>query len=148
MKRGIVTTLPRGSGRRSKGGDRLSHHFITAGLLPVLQVATFAALARFLVAYVRRVPGWYRTLEGRYLVVSKASFALILGLGLVAAVWPGWVRWGGRDYVRAGVYVVLAVVFVWLNVVADLAWRQRGRDDDEEVSGGVDDTHPGHPGQR
>lgn len=127
----------------------MNHHAITAGLLSVLQVSTFAALVRFLFAYVRRAPGWYRSLEGRYLVVSKSAFALILGLGMVAAVWPGWVRWAGRDYVRVGVYVVLAVVFVWLNVVADHAWRQRGRDEHhQEVSGGVDDPRPGDPRQR
>lgn len=122
----------------------MTHHYLTAGLLPVLQVATFVTLARFLVVYLHRAPTWYRSAEGRYLVVSKSAFVLILALGMVAAIWPGWVHWAGRDYVRVAVYVVLATVFVWLNVVADKAWQQRGRadEDNQEVPGRLDDRDP------
>ena len=68
------------------------HHFLAVGL-QLFQVGTFAAVMRFLIVYVRRAPTWYKSAEGRYLVVSKAAFALILALGMVAAVWPGWAHW-------------------------------------------------------
>lgn len=125
----------------------MMHRLVAAGLLPVLQVAALAALIVFVTTYMVRVPSWHRTPEGRYLVVSKLAFLILLGLGGVAALWPGWVHWAGRDYVRAGAYLVLLAVFVWLNVVAHQAWR-RGRAHDQQVSGGMDESRVDHPDQR
>jgi hypothetical protein len=102
-------------------------HHLLAEVLRILQVAAFVTVLRFPIVYMRRIPAWRRSPEGRYLVFSKLSFSLILGLGMVAALWPGWATWVGRDYVRVGAYALLLMVFIWLNVLLNDAMRRAER---------------------
>src|SRR5437764_609967 len=100
---------------------------------------------RFLIVYVRRAPTWYKSAEGRYLVVSKAAFALILALAIVAVVWAGRPpagvaehqhgahRWAGRE---AGAHCAPA----W-------GGRHDGRDPDGRGPGsGARPASPARPG--
>jgi uncharacterized membrane protein YfbV (UPF0208 family) len=113
----------------------LLHMGWKVALLQLLQILAFVSCTRFWVLYVWRYPSWRRSPEGRYLVISKVAFSVILGLAVLSVVWPQFLRWAGRDFLRLAVFAALVAVFVWLNGIADMAWR-RGRaqrEQDQEV---------------
>jgi hypothetical protein len=98
---------------------------VSRWLSPVLIVGSFLAYTRFWVLYVIRVPSWRLSGEGRYMVVSKMSFSLLLGLATLGVFWPGFRVWAGRDAVRIAVYLILFGVSVWINILFDRAQRNR-----------------------
>lgn len=108
--------------------------------LQILKVAAFLACVRFPVAYVVRYRGtWHHSREGRWLVFSHGAFALILALGAFVVAYPRSLRWHGWPAVAVAVYALLVANFLWLNVIADKAWQERGGRVVQEIPGGLDD---------
>lgn len=109
---------------------------VAGDLTRFLQIAALLLVAAFPVRYIAAYPhAWYRTFEGRYMVMSKAAFALILALSPLMLAFPRLGHWAGWPAVRPLVYLVLCGVFVALNIMFSRVRRDaRAESDREPVS--------------
>lgn len=97
-------------------------------VVQVAEVAAFVTCAAFPALYtLGRYRGlWYRSPEGRQLVAAYSVFTGALGLRMLSVFAPDWwARWDGRPWLAAVVYLALAAVFTWQNI---LVIRARSRE--------------------
>lgn len=104
----------------------MSWRVVIMDLTRVLMITAWVLVTAFPIRYIWHYPhSWYRSFEGRYLVLSKTALSLILCLGPLVVLFPSLAGWSGWPVVGVGVYGLLCAVFVLLNIMLSRAVRDR-----------------------